>query len=246
MIKRIFPLIISACFLAIGTPVYAKDFTNEIMYRVGLGAEDISSVSNANDGTEDPMTSTVNIRCYVDENIKEWDETIFFSIYNKTINSTTEFQLNAVNGYYDNINVRSGDCYLYATIENNDGTYSLYCPEQEFTVNNDSVDIVCAYGTSEYIESLKPNWNLLQIYEETNISLINKDNVNILNNSSESTEKINEIPETEETSTEHLIMPINEITSQKESRLLNIPGMILFFIMIVYIGYNIWKKKKRT
>lgn len=239
--KRIALFVCSLLLMTqLNIPVLARELPDE---ETLAGTESVMLIE------EEPqnLTSTVNIRCYVDEEISEWDETIIFTIYNATINDTFNFQLNAVNGYYDNINVVPGKCYLYATIMNNDGTYKLYYPEQYFEVA-DSINLVCAYGDDTFIDSLKPNWDLLEIYEMTDLSTLPEkemiEDIEITEN------ELTEITIIEEEINDAEIKSNDDMneSNSKETGNINIPGLILFIIMIVYIGFNVNKirQKKRS
>ena len=227
------------------TPVFAREI-NDDEFSVETEVVEETESPAVIEEKDQNLTSTINIRCYVDEAISEWDETILFTVYNNTTKEIFNFQLNAINGYYDNINIAPGDCYLYATIVNNDGTYELYCPEQNFEIT-DSINLICAYGDEDFINFLKPNWDKLEFREMTDLSTLPK---------YEYTEEVEELEErtvsatVESTETENSIEL--ESNEEKESyfdeRKINVPGLILLIIMIIYIGFSINKlrQKKRS
>lgn len=232
-------IIFSIMLFLFADDAMAMNISEDVL--MGYATEELESESASEN--QEALTSTLNIRCYVDPDIMQYNETILFTLYNQTKNETQSFQLESVNDYFNNINIAAGHYFIYATIANNDGTYSLYCPQQEFSVERGSINLICAYGKQEYINNLKKSWGDLKVYEQTD--------VNAIQNMSTETNSIYKESETEAvitktTETETIIpVNINEEKTDSKKQHINIYGIILLIIMIIYIIYSLYKKKRR-
>lgn len=153
---------------------------------------DTPTLINAEDSNVDEQICTVNIRCYPQQEVYDYQETIFCYIYpidGQNESNTEDYpepyslNLNALNNYRDSINVAPGEYYVVATVEGNNGYFRFYMPNDSTKLTclvDQPISVACAFGDEDFINKIKGYLPVADIYkDETTDSLLQKTPVEI-------------------------------------------------------------------
>lgn len=245
--KKVFKkvvIVMMLCSIIISSiSIYARDISED-------NIEEPENRNVVDMDFSDYTTSTLNIRCYVPESMKEAGDTIYVSLFNIDEGKGYDLYLYSTNDYFESVNIPIGNYSINGTVyEGYIEGYSFYCEKSEFELTQyEPYDVVCVYGDEEYINTYEGKTDAIDIYTDESSSEV----VEYLNEVIQIDENGNEIIETEETVNTEEFQEVtekeddSENDSQSNSNLFKyiviLTACIIIFSLLML---SIFKKKKR-